>query len=243
MPLDFTIDGQGAPPQAYDLAMADGRLEDSSLHHSEELLTILWQIHGSGVWHFKPVIQHKMINIRFYMRSKIVSPDLLICGQEAHLQTYDLAVAVWRWEDSSPWGATASPVGQPLRDISLKTSLHGRLELRSPDESCPKNTWKFPLHKKDLYGQRGPSLNNPVGRSFVRYRLIKQTGTHATRELAHNCTIRVSRALGRCLDVCYLESGHLESWSPKLVCLLLSEYIYKSLMRSHVMCNQFFVDK
>jgi len=29
------------------LTMADGRLEDSSPHHSEELLTILGQIHGS----------------------------------------------------------------------------------------------------------------------------------------------------------------------------------------------------
>lgn len=72
------------------------------------------------------------------MRSEIVFRDLPICGHDAHLQMLDLAVAVWRWEDSSPWGATASPVGQPLRDISLKTSLHGRLELRSPDESCPK---------------------------------------------------------------------------------------------------------
>lgn len=68
----------------------------------------------------------KMINIRFYMRSEIVFDDLPMCGQDEHLEIYDMAVAVWRWEDSSPYQiyapdcATASPVGQPLRDVRFE---------------------------------------------------------------------------------------------------------------------------
>lgn len=51
-------------------------------------------------------------------------------------------------------------------------------------------------------------FQQPCRTIIVRYRLTKQTGTHATREIAQ---LEVVEPSGKCFDVSHLKSGHLES--------------------------------